>query len=74
MVLSAEGQKRPAGRDPPFQDHVTAGVRIGDQYLLRQTASVEATDGKSDLGAPEVHAQDYLHPTSDRTAGCSALF
>ena len=56
------------------QDRIAAGVRIGNQHLLGETASVEATDGEGDLGAPEVHAQDYVHPTSDRTAARSALF
>ena len=63
-----------AGGDPPFQDRVPAGARIGNQHLLRQPTSVQAADGEGDLGTPEVHAQDYLHPTSDRTAGRSALF
>ena len=74
MVVPAEGQERSAGGNPPFQDRIAAGVRIGNQHLLGETASVEATDGEGDLGAPEVHAQDYVHPTSDRTAARSALF
>ena len=68
MVLSAEGQERQAGRDPPVQDSLATSFGIGGQHLPGQAPPVQVTDGEGDLGAPEVHAQDYLHlhPRSHR--------
>jgi hypothetical protein len=65
-ALFDPSQKRPAGSNPSFQDRVTTIARACGKHLLGQAATTKVANGEGDLGAPEVHSEDYRYGTPSR--------
>ena len=66
IAIFDPGDERLAGGNPSFQDCATTVAGTCGQHLLGKAAPIEVTDGEGDLGAPEVHSEDYpsSHPPS----------